>query len=51
MARFFASVFLLGALWFGFYRQNLAMAVLLFGLTTVICYLGSVVGAAFWYLK
>ena len=51
MARFFASIFLLGALWFGFYRQNLAMAVLLFSLTIVICYLGSIVGTAFWYLK
>ena len=51
MARFFASIFLLGALWFGFYRQNLAMAALLFSLTIAICYLGSIVGTAFWYLK
>jgi membrane-bound metal-dependent hydrolase YbcI (DUF457 family) len=51
MARFFATAFLLGALWFGFYRQNFVVAIVLFSLTIVICYLGSVVGAAFWYLK
>ena len=51
MARFFAAAFLLGALWFGFYRQNFVMAVVLFSLTVVICYLGSVVEAAFWFLK
>ena len=51
MARFFAVAFLLGALWFGFYRQNFIMAVVLFSLTVVICYLGSMVEAAFWFLK
>lgn len=51
MARFFAAAFLLGALWFGFYRQNFLVAGLLFFLTVVISYLGSVVDRAFWYLK
>jgi hypothetical protein len=51
MARFFATAFLLGALWFGFYRQSFVVAIVLFSLTIVICYLGSVVGAAFWYLR
>lgn len=51
MARFFATAFLLGALWFGFYRQNFVMAIVLFSLTIIICYLGSIVGAAFWYLR
>ena len=51
MTRFFASSFLLGALWFGFYRQNFVVAGLLFFLTIVISYLGSVVDRAFWYLK
>lgn len=51
MARFFATAFLLGALWFGFYRQNFVVAIVLFGLTIVVCYLGSIVGAAFWYLR
>lgn len=51
MARFFATAFLLGALWFGFYRQNFVMAIILFSLTVAICYLGSIVEAAFWYLK
>lgn len=51
MARFFATAFLLGALWFGFYRQNFVVAIVLFSLTIAICYLGSMVGAVFWYLR
>jgi len=49
MARFIAVVCYCAAFWFAINRQNLVLAGILFGVTLLFAYFGSIAKACFWW--